>query len=79
MYEWLPWVAGDLEVPKDPARGIEWLRKTRSGGPCRRGTRGGPEALTGAKADAVRNVEAFELCEYGRRPAGTSSTRAVPL
>src|SRR5216683_1091434 len=34
VYEWLPWVAGQLEhVPTDPAARLEWLRKMRSGEP----------------------------------------------
>src|SRR5438034_684966 len=34
VYEWLPWVAGQLEhVPADPAARLEWLRKIRSGEP----------------------------------------------
>src|SRR5688572_14015999 len=33
MYEWLPWVDGELEsVPADPAARVEWLRKTSTGG-----------------------------------------------
>src|ERR671923_868667 len=34
MYEWLPWVAGDLEkVPKGAAERRAWLRDTRAGQP----------------------------------------------
>ena len=32
MYEWLPWVAGNLDsVPKDPAARKTWLAEHRSG------------------------------------------------
>jgi hypothetical protein len=80
MYEWLPWVAGNLEeVPKDPAARIEWLRKTRSGGPLSDAVREAVRKRYGAKADAVRNVEAFELCEYGRRPAEEELNRLFPF
>ena len=31
MYEWLPWVDGELDsVPTDPAARLKWLRETRS-------------------------------------------------
>jgi LmbE family N-acetylglucosaminyl deacetylase len=68
MYEWLPWVAGNLEqVPKDAAARKAWLSKTR-------GERITPAALAalekryGAeRAREIRHIEAFELCEYGRR------------
>ncbi len=34
MYEWLPWVDGNLEtVPKDAAERKRWLRETRAGQP----------------------------------------------
>jgi hypothetical protein len=80
MYEWLPWVAGDLEqVPKDPAARTEWLRKTRSGSPLSDAVREAVRKRYGAKADAVRNVEAFELCEYGRRPSEDELNRLFPF
>jgi LmbE family N-acetylglucosaminyl deacetylase len=80
MYEWLPWVAGNLDkVPADPAARLEWLRKTRGG-------RGLPEAMReevrkwyGAQADSIRSVEAFEICEYGRRPSQEDLRRLFPF
>jgi LmbE family N-acetylglucosaminyl deacetylase len=69
MYEWLPWVAGNLEaVPKGAAERRKWLRETRAGQP-NSAVRTvlskwyGPE-----KGKAVRHAEAFEICEYGTRP-----------
>src|SRR5712692_2840421 len=80
MYEWLPWVAGNLdEVPKDPAARIEWLRKSRSGAPLSDAVKEAVRKRYGAKADAVRNVEAFELCEYGRKPAEDELNRLFPF
>jgi LmbE family N-acetylglucosaminyl deacetylase len=80
MYEWLPWVSGDLEeVPKEPAARVDWLRKTRSGGPLSDAVREAVRKRYGAKADTVRNVEAFELCEYGRRPAEDELSRLFPF
>src|SRR5947208_1787786 len=52
FYEWLPWVDGKLDsVPKDPAARIEWLRKTRSGGPLSDAVRDAVRKRYGAKAD----------------------------
>jgi LmbE family N-acetylglucosaminyl deacetylase len=69
MYEWLPWVDGQLDgVPKEPAARLAWLTKTRSGPP----QVSVKQALTkwyGAKAESVKHAEAFELCEYGRPPS----------
>jgi len=70
MYEWLPWVDGDLhEVPKEPAARIEWLRRTRGERPLSDPVRAALRRWYGEKADAVKHAEAFELCEYGRRPS----------
>ena len=33
----------------------------------------------GPKGDAVRNAEAFEMCEYGRRPSEEDLRRLFPF
>ncbi|PYQ90732.1 MAG: GlcNAc-PI de-N-acetylase, partial [Acidobacteria bacterium] len=69
MYEWLPWVDGQLEsVPKEASARRRWLRETRAvqPTPAVRAVLArwyGPE-----KGGAVRYAEAFEICEYGARP-----------
>src|SRR5687768_11527326 len=69
FYEWLPWVAGNLEtVPKGAAERRQWLAKTRTGPPSPAVREAlnkwyGPE-----KGNAARHAEAFEICEYGTRP-----------
>jgi LmbE family N-acetylglucosaminyl deacetylase len=79
MYEWLPWVAGELDkVPKDPAARIEWLRTTRGRPPVDQ-VREALRKRYGAKADAIRNTEAFEMCEYGRQPSEGELTRLFPF
>jgi LmbE family N-acetylglucosaminyl deacetylase len=80
MYEWLPWVDGELEsVPADPAARIEWLRKTRTGRPLGEPVREALRKRYGAKADGIQNAEAFELCEYGRRPTAEELSALFPL
>ena len=69
MYEWLPWVAGNLQsVPKAAAERRRWLKETgtREPTPAVRASLVkwyGPE-----NGKAVRYAEAFEICEYGARP-----------
>jgi LmbE family N-acetylglucosaminyl deacetylase len=79
VYEWLPWVAGTLDqVPKEPAARLEWLRKTGAetiSDPVREALR----KWYGAKADSVKNVEAFEVCEYGRQPNTDELKRLFPF
>jgi LmbE family N-acetylglucosaminyl deacetylase len=79
VYEWLPWVEGKLDsVPKEPAARLAWLRDWRR------------EALAddvkaalrkryGAKAEAVKDAEAFEVCEYGRQPTEADLRRLFPF
>src|SRR5256886_10452025 len=70
MYEWLPWVAGNLEeVPKDPAARVEWLRQKRNRSPLSDAVREAVRQRYRAEAAALRDVEAVELCEVGGRPA----------
>jgi LmbE family N-acetylglucosaminyl deacetylase len=80
FYEWLPWVDGKLEeVPKDAAARKQWLRGWRVGSisPAVR------ESLTKwygkARADNVKNAEAFEIGEYGRRPGDEEIRRLFPM
>lgn len=80
VYEWLPWVDGQLDsVPRDKAARIAWLKTQRTGQKI------APEALEslrkwyGAKAEGVKDVEAFEVCEYGRRPTDADLRRLFPF
>ena len=79
VYEWLPWVAGDLEsVPRDPAARLAWLHKryTRTPGDA---VRAALQRRYGDKAPSIQNAEAFELCEYGRRPSPDELGRLFPF
>jgi LmbE family N-acetylglucosaminyl deacetylase len=75
VYEWLPWIDGNLEkVPKDAAARKKWLAAIcNDSGDCTdRITPAVREALVqryGAQAEQFTHAEAFELCEYGRRPS----------
>lgn len=80
MYEWLPWVAGTLDkVPKDPAERRRWLAQTR-GGNITPAVRAALVKWYGAaRAKEIRYAEAFEICEYGRRPSEAELRRLFPM
>jgi len=69
MFEWLPWTGQRLDqVPTTETERLEWLakvRKPRVSWKVRESLSKwyGPE-----KAERVQVAEAFEICEYGRRP-----------
>jgi predicted fused transcriptional regulator/phosphomethylpyrimidine kinase len=64
-------------VPADAAARREWLSRTRAGriSPA---VRSALEARYGADAQQIRHAEAFELCEYGRRPSLDELRRMFP-
>lgn len=79
VYEWLPWVdrrAG--QVPCDGRARRAWLSEefTKELSPCARAAlarRYGPAA-----ASQVRHAEAFQVCEYGRRPSASELDEMFP-
>jgi LmbE family N-acetylglucosaminyl deacetylase len=79
FYEWLPWVDGVSEqVPQDPSARRRWLSANWSHPPC------GPARAALAsrygveRAREIQHAEAFELCEYGRRPAAAELEEMFP-
>ena len=80
VYEWLPWVDGNLDsVPTEPAARRKWLEKSRnqSISPAVRAALVkwyGPE-----RGNAVQHAEAFEVCEYGRRPTEQDLRALFPM
>jgi len=79
FYEWLPWVDGELnQVPKDTAARKEWLRKQRFFS-VDSAWKPALAKWYGSRADSVRHAEAFELCEYGRRPQEEEIRKMFPF
>lgn len=70
FYEWLPWVDGRADqVPEDPLERRQWLSACWSRPPCG-ATRAALLRRYGAgHCRQIQHAEAFELCEYGRRPS----------
>lgn len=80
FYEWLPWVEGALDsVPRDPAARLAWLRLQRTGRGLSDELRAALRRWYGPRADAVKEAEAFEVCEYGRRPSEADLRRLFPF
>jgi len=80
MYEWLPWVAGTLDkVPKDPAARRQWLAKSRGGGITPAVRAALVKWYGAARAKEIRYAEAFEICEYGRRPSEAELRQLFPM
>jgi LmbE family N-acetylglucosaminyl deacetylase len=80
FYEWLPWVAGNLEeVPKDPAERKIWLKKARmrEPGPA---VRASLVKWYGAeRGNSAHYYEAFEVCEYGAQPNEARIRQLFPM
>ena len=83
MYEWLPWVSGNLEdVPEDDEERFQYLMD-------RWGSRSGrisPEQKASLekwygprRAAQFKYVESFEVCEYGRQPTDEDIRRIFPM
>lgn len=82
VYEWLPWVDGKSEaVPADPEARKQWLSEwMRQVAPLTPATRQALDKWYGPeRARAVRDAEAFEVCEYGSWPTDTELRRLLPL
>ncbi len=79
FYEWLPWIEGYLDqVPQSAEERIEWLKGWRSR-PIDNATRKSLEKWYGQKAAIVKHVEAFEICEYGKRPTDDEIRKLFPM
>lgn len=83
LYEWLPWVAGNLdEVPKGKAERKEWLGKRvkshySSVSPAMQKSLAkwyGPE-----RAETIEYAEAFEIAEYGMQPSDEEIKGLFPM
>ena len=80
FYEWLPWVDGRLaEVPKDRQERLAWLAKGRTR-PITPAVKASLEKWYGpARAANAKQVEAFEICEYGKQPTEAELRQMFPF
>jgi N-acetylglucosamine malate deacetylase 1 len=83
FYEWNPWLFGyQSEVPQSKESRLEWTRKRaerRYGGLADRFRGKLIELLGEEKGKAVKDAEAFEVCEYGSQPTRDELMRIFPF
>jgi LmbE family N-acetylglucosaminyl deacetylase len=78
-FEWLPWTSGTLDqIPEDDKERLEYLAGRRTSAPGEN-IRICLKKWYGDRADEIRHAEAFEICEYGKRPDGEEILRLFPM
>jgi len=80
FFEWLPWTNGTLEnVPKTEKERLEWLAKWRNSeiNPTVKNSLAKWYGIE--KAGKVKTAEAFEICEFGRRPNDEEIRKFFPM
>jgi LmbE family N-acetylglucosaminyl deacetylase len=80
FFEWLPWTSGKLDqVPKTEADRLKWLAEWRKSS-VKENIKNSLEKWYGIeKASTVKYAEAFEICEYGRRPTDEEIRKLFPF
>ena len=79
FYEWLPWVDGVLDqVPQHPIARRQWLSDNWSRPPCGPARAALAQRYGTERAREIQHAEAFELCEYGRRPRAAELEEMFP-
>jgi hypothetical protein len=68
-FEWLPWVDGQLDqVPADKDKRLEWLAAQRKPSMTQEKKECLAKWVGEEKASQATMGEAFEICEYGKKP-----------
>jgi len=81
MYEWLPWISGNLDdVPESAEARREWLRQRWARPNVTALHMPALEKYYGPEvAREIRYVEGFEIAEYGRQPSEDEIRRLFPM
>lgn len=79
-FEWLPWTGGRLnQVPKAESERINWLKEWRKPRISEEMRKSLIKWYGEEKAKNVKFAEAFEICEYGRRPSDEEIRKLFPM
>ena len=80
FFEWLPWTSGTLnEVPKTKEARLAWLKNWRKP-KINDDVKQSLVKWYGAdKTQSIKYAEAFEICEYGRRPSDEEIKLLFPM
>lgn len=80
FFEWLPWTAGKLDqVPKGEAERLKWLAEQRKPRIDEKEKLSLIKWYGTEKASQMKYAEAFEICEYGRRPSDEDIRKLFPM
>jgi len=80
FFEWLPWTSGKLdEVPKGEAERLKWLAEQRKPRIDEKEKQSLIKWYGEEKAANTKYAEAFEICEYGRRPSDEEIRELFPM
>lgn len=80
FFEWLPWTSGKLEqVPKSEADRLKWLAEWRNPKINDKVKKSLEKWYGAEKAGKIKHAEAFEICEYGRRPSDEEIRKLFPM
>lgn len=80
FFEWLPWTNGTLDqVPETEKERLEWLAKWRNQEIPENTRKSLVKWYGNEKAAKIKTAEAFEICEFGRRPSDEEIRRLFPM
>jgi LmbE family N-acetylglucosaminyl deacetylase len=80
FFEWLPWTSGKLDqVPKTEAERLKWLAEWRNPNINDKTKQSLTKWYGNEKASQAKYAEAFEICEYGRRPSDDEIIILFPM
>jgi LmbE family N-acetylglucosaminyl deacetylase len=80
FFEWLPWTSGRLEqVPKTKDEQLDWLKNWRKPRLSDEIKKSLAKWYGNEKAAKIQYAEAFEICEYGRRPSEEEIRELFPM
>jgi LmbE family N-acetylglucosaminyl deacetylase len=80
FFEWLPWTSGKLDqVPKTEAERLKWLAEWRNPVINDKTKQSLIKWYGNEKASQAKYAEAFEICEYGRRPSDDEIKILFPM
>jgi len=80
FFEWLPWTNGTLDqVPKTEKERLKWLSEWRKPVVTEKEKLSLKKWYDDEKVKQIKYVEAFEICEYGKRPSDEEIRQLFPM